>query len=235
MNIDIRLSLWMCILLVVGAIISQTLELLWGGAFLTCIYVFNLMNVGFIRFLKANFLLAPFVIMLFSTWVLLVGAPPGENQGTDVAGAVIYCMTITLRMWIIFSALYSFSAKVIDAGIHESLDILRLPYTLKILLMSSLAIFMDLNRLIFVSYESMLVRGFVKRKSIISKVRVVPSLLRIVIITGLRTALKRAELWDNRDLFRERVSISESSSKTYLLTPFISWVILGSYFRLFMW
>lgn len=236
MIINIQVAATLILLLVVGTFSANRLEVLIFGFALSAFYSIVLLKIKAVRLLRSSLLLIPFITLLFITWVVFVGSPPSQSFEQNVHGAIYYSIHTSLRVWTVFLGLYAFSSKIINDGLVENLAQLPIPSTVKALVISSLTTLVDFQRSYDSTYDAMLTRGMIKRNAWIKNVRVIPTIMKVVLISGLTTALKRAELWEARG-YLKKVEVSKDLNvklnKRELLfsIPFFAFVTLSIWLR----
>jgi energy-coupling factor transporter transmembrane protein EcfT len=234
-RITISEAAFLMLLITCGSLVAINLETLYLGLILSLYYSYFLMKLPMKELLKGSLVLIPFLIILFTTWVFAVGTPPGYSFEQNRIGAFQYSSYISMRLFVIFAAGFSLSYRMINDGLVDSLSELPLNHSLKILIISSLTTLIDFRRYYCSAYETMLARGLIKRGSIILNIKSLPAMLRVVLVSGLSTALKRSELWEARGYLqklKKKQTKREANRNYFILFPFVIFLMVSAGFRL---
>lgn len=145
-------------------------------------------------------ILAPISGALFLVWGWVVGAPPGAPVGSDPTGGAGFAALIALRLALL-GGIGQFCFRTITPD--------RLVPTLQswgvkgeglVIAVSSLTLVPEMQLRAEQVLTARYARGFVRNRNFVTKLRQVPHLLRPLLAWILRSAIQRAEMWDQRHL-----------------------------------
>lgn len=193
-------SLFVAICLIFSSFLSNNIAYLSFLAFLSIGFGVLYSGLRLSHVQKPLVGMIPFFVLVPVTWILLVGSPPDMTYGSGEQGAINYSAIVVSRFIVILISFLQFSKLVLENGIIYSLRDLGVTGRVGTLLAASFSLFLELNKQLSVSYEAMLVRGIVKRYSVVSRIKAVPLLIRSVLIPGITISLRRSDLWEEREL-----------------------------------
>ena len=214
-------SLFIAICLIVSALLSNSIAYLIFLVFLSIGFGILYAGIRLRHVQKPVIGMIPFFILVPVTWIFMVGSPPDLGYGDGVQGAMNYAATVVSRFIVVLMSFLQFSKLVLDNGVIYSLKELGVTGRAGTLLAASFSLFLELNKQLSVSYEAMLVRGVVKRSSVVSRVRAVPLLIRSVLIPGITISLRRADLWEDRELISPNLPENSENGILSKLNPWM--------------
>jgi energy-coupling factor transport system permease protein len=178
-------------------------------------------------------ILTPISLALFVIWGWIVGAPPGAPVGSAPAAGAGFAALVALRL-----ALLGGIGQLCFSTIPSD----RLVSTLRswgikgeglVIAVSSLTLVPEMQLRAEQVLTARYARGFVRNRNLFSKLQQVPHLLRPLMAWVLRSAIQRAEGWEQRRLLVRMgdgvIYTGDSSlarSSFYLLMA-TAWLVCG--------
>ena len=220
------------ILAIFGALFTGNLIVLAAG------YLVTLTLAWRSRILPqhAKFLIGamiPIAVLLFFVWGAVVGAPPGSQVGTDRPGALLFALTILLRLTVLGGitqlmfltlAPEKFPAAFSRCGIRgEGL----------IVALGTLALLPELMHRTDQVLTARFALGAMPNRSFLVRAREFPHMLRPLLAWSLRSAVQRSESWHQRQVFANVARFSTDSEPTsmpasvFVVALSILWVGAG--------
>ncbi len=194
---------WAMVLGIAGALVADRLVVMTGGwlAVLLPLIIACRVWKQHCRFLAL--VLLPIGLALVLIWGVLVAAPPGTPIGKDPAGGLAFAATITLRLALL--------AGILQVGLL-SIPAVDLPYVFSRWglrgdsLVTALGAFVLLPELQLRSGQVLtarLARGMAPDRSVLSRLKQFPFLLRPLLAWALRSAIQRSESWHQKQLLSQ--------------------------------
>jgi energy-coupling factor transporter transmembrane protein EcfT len=144
--------------------------------------------------------LIPFGLALWLVWVILVGAPPNAELGSDLPGAHEYVARITFRLALITAVVQLCFLTIRPSDFPATLARWGLRGDVLLITLGALALMPELTRRAEQVLTSRYARGYITRPSFMRKLAQVPFLIRPLFAWTLRAALQRSEVWVQRDI-----------------------------------
>ena len=209
------------LLAVIGTLVaanSTALAIIWAGVIVPLAWKGGVLrrHLTFIVFV-----MVPLSAALLVVWGWLVGAPPSKPMGSDLGGGLQYAAVIALRLAIL-------------GGIGQlcflTIPTHALPYTFRqcglkgdalIIALGAMALIPEMAQRADQVLTARLARGLASNRTIITKLRQFPYLLRPLLAWSLRASIQRSEYWHQRELLaridvltytRERASWGTSAA-----------------------
>jgi energy-coupling factor transporter transmembrane protein EcfT len=144
--------------------------------------------------------LLPIILVLVAVWAIILKAPPGVNPGTDPGGGLTFATVTSLRLVLISLTLFSTVTEIPDALRPEVLRLWGLRGQALLLTCGTLALPSELAQRARRAVDARLSRGIYPSRSVWSRSRHVPHVVRSLVIWTLDTAAGREEEWARRHL-----------------------------------
>lgn len=215
---------------VLGTLLCTDIRLL-SAAVVTVLTMTVIADVKrqFLRFLVA--IMLPLALALITVWVGVVGAPPGTPIGADRSAALEYTLLVVLRLAVCSGVFQITLLSIPPEELLPTLRALRLPEELAIMVLSTLIVLPELRLRADQVLTARLARGLLGTPTLRNKLWQLPRILGPLVSWTLRSALQRAETWEQRGLL-DRWSFLPFRVRYSRISSLLVTVLSGLYFGL---
>jgi energy-coupling factor transport system permease protein len=178
-------------------------------------------------------ILAPISVALFVVWGWIVGAPPGAPVGSSPAAGVGFAALIALRLALLGGIGQLCFGTIPSDRLVPTLQSWGVKGEGLVIAVSSLTLVPEMQLRAEQVLTARYARGFVRNRNFITKLQQVPHLLRPLLAWVLRSAIQRAEIWNQRDLLARMGNSGPSAHDSSLLKSVFylalaaSWLAFG--------
>ena len=187
-----------------GAIIANTPPMLAGGY---TVIAAVLLASGTFRS-HARFLLVvvlPMAALSLTVWPFLIGAPPGEVAGTNPIGALRFAGVTVLRLALIGAIFQAGILTVQSRYLAVTFRRWGLRGEWLIAALGAMVLGPEMKRRADRIFTAALARGLLPSRSLWNRIRILPTMLVPLTAWSLRSAISRADVWQERCLL-ERIN-----------------------------
>jgi energy-coupling factor transport system ATP-binding protein len=153
----------------------------------------------------------PLSIALLIVWGVIVGAPPGATLGSDPHSGYYYAMTVALRIAVLGGVFQLTILTIPSEQLAYTLRTWGLRGGLLVVVLGAFALIPELAHRADQVLTARQARGLVADRSLVSRFRQFPYLLRPLLAWALRSAVQRSEFWQQRQVLSR---VENSSHRT---------------------
>lgn len=184
----------------------------------------------------ARFVLAvvlPICLALLFVWGFLVGAPPGDAVGSSPRNGYHFAALVALRLAVLGGIMQLSLLTIASEDLAQTLTGWGVRGEGLVIVIGAFALLPELRLRADQVLTARYARGFVRKSTMLNRGRQFPHLLRPLFAWALRSAIQRAELWEQRGLVarlqgdcgeRRRYSLGSSA---FFLTCGVGWCVFG--------
>lgn len=183
-----------------------------------------------------TFLLPLFLALTF-VWGYLVGAPPSAPLGSDRLGGLNYAGVIITRLLLLVGLFQAAFLTLPDNQFVLTLRAWGLRGSTLAVVVSAFVLWPELRLRANQVLTARFARGLVPNRKPITRLKQLPYLIRPMLIWSFRSAIQRAELWQQRQLL-ERMARTAAPvpysvwQSTLILLVAIVWLVTSVMLRL---
>lgn len=170
-------------------------------------------------------------------WPFLMGAPPGEDAGSNPMGGLRFAAVIVLRLIFVGGAIQAciLSIKTKDLAMTYRRWGLRGEWLIAALGATVLGpeMIKQADRV----YTATLARGLLPSRSLWNRLKIIPAMLLPLTAWSLRSAISRADNWHERklleriDKFSDRPENGSKAVSIFIVTCSVLWLFTAIAFR----
>lgn len=178
-------------------------------------------------------ILAPISVALFVVWAWIVGAPPGVPVGSDPAAGAGFAALVALRLALLGGIGQLSFSTISSDRLVPTLQSWGIKGEGLVIAVSSFTLVPEMQLRAEQVLTARYARGFVRNRNFVTKLQQAPHLLRPLLAWVLRSAIQRAEAWNQQRLLlrigdHNRVNTGSSllRSAFYVLLA-TAWLVYG--------
>lgn len=149
------------------------------------------------------FILLPVAVALVLVWGLYVAAPPGAPVGSDPAGGMRFAITIVLRLALLGGILQLSWLTIHPTELPVVLNRWGLRGDALVMALGAWVLMPELQLRSAQVLTARLARGIAPNRSVVSRVKQFPFMLRPLFAWALRSAIQRSETWHQKRLITQ--------------------------------
>jgi len=138
---------------------------------------------------------------LFLIWAVIMGAKPGDLPHTSPRDGAEFATLIILRL-ILLGGIFQIGILSLGLdGIGPFCLRARFPQEVSVMLMGATILIPEMKIRAAQIFDARCARGLLRDRSLFSRARQLPVILRALVSWALRSAIDRAEMWNHRRMF----------------------------------
>lgn len=195
-----------CLAGVTVTFVTHSLPLLLAGiGGVAVMSVIGGVGQPFLRF--SVYIVAPVAAALWVVWALIVGAPPGMPIGAAPDAGRDYALVVALRLMMVGGLLQMALLTIGADDLPATMYAVGLRESAVVLAMATFAVFPELKMRADQIVTARYARGLAGRRRWISGIQQLPYIFRPLLVWMLRSAIQRAEAWQQRGLSFRRSAL----------------------------
>lgn len=177
-------------------------------------------------------ILLPVAIALVVVWGYFVAAPPGTAVGSDPAGGLRFAATVVIRLALLGGILQLAIVTIPSTDLPHVLYRWGIKGDALVMVLGAWVLMPELQLRSTQVLTARLARGIAPNRSVMSRMRQFPHMLRPLLAWALRSAIQRSETWHQKRLLSQLHSSVASHVATSRRGDLVYVVLGGSWMAL---